>query len=217
MSACEQPVGVRRGRHEGLPQVGLEVLALHEDALGRAVGLIPVHERDVRRLEPFGEHVELGLLLQAPRIVVQGFRRRAAAPNPRPPTSTATAAADPGRADSWRARYPYAEAQDDEGTFDGLVPDLGVSFEVVDDAQPVPQRIDELAVHVAAPALGCARRRLHRCDEQLQTLAPSVRAEVVEIGAFTRRSRQARESREWSTNLGCRHGRRHYTTIENKC
>ena len=61
----EEPVRIGAGRHERLPQKGLEILTLHEHALGRAVGLVPVHHRDVGRLEPHGKDVELGLLLQA--------------------------------------------------------------------------------------------------------------------------------------------------------
>ena len=69
-------------------------------------------------------------------------------------------------------------------TFDLLVENLGVALDVVDHAQPIPHRVDELAVDELAPAGVDARRGLAGFDQQTQALTPGVAAEVVETGSF---------------------------------
>ena len=181
----EQPVGVRGVGHERLPQVRLEVLVLHENTLGRTVGLVPVHHRDVRRFESFGEHVEFGLLLQAPRIGakrvgcrgrhrVLGFPRQQ-----RPPPRILVEQIARQRGAGAR------KAQDDQRTLDPFIADLGVALDVVDDAKPIPQRVDELAVDEVASAWIHTGRGLARLDQQLETIAPANR----------RRSRRGRRAR----------------------
>jgi hypothetical protein len=82
--------------------------------------------------------------------------------------------------------------------------------DVVDDAQAIPHRVNELAVYEFAPAWVDTRRRLAAVDKQPQALLPRVIAEVVEAGAV------AGSGDEFVEALG-RHGRRYYTAVENKC
>ena len=56
--------------------------------------------------------------------------------------------------------------------------------DVVDDAQPIPHRVDELAVYEFPPARIDTRRRLAGIDQQPQALLPRVVAEVVETRAL---------------------------------
>nr|WP_232078802.1 hypothetical protein [Mycobacterium florentinum] len=56
--------------------------------------------------------------------------------------------------------------------------------QVIDDAQAVPQRGDELAVDEVAPTRIDPGSGLDPVDEQAQPFTPGVVAEVVEPGAF---------------------------------
>ena len=82
-------------------------------------------------------------------------------------------------------------------------------LDVVDDAQAIPQRVDELAVDVLASTRVDARRGLDGLDEQPQSLTPRVVAEVVQAGALAGAGDEVvdRESTQ----------PRDYTAVENKC
>ena len=103
------------------------------------------------------------------------------------------------------------------GRSTGAVGEFGVRVRVVDDAQAVAQRVDELAVDVAAPTVVDVGRGLHRSDEELESLAPSVGAEVVETGAFARRCDESIDVVGVLANRCRNHVRGLYTTVENKC
>ena len=183
----------------------MPVLVLHEQAFRRAVGLVPVHHRDIRGLQTFGENVEFGLLLQAARDLCAACRASTVARNPLPPKSTATDAGGPGRSNSPRrcrceeARAPPVDARP-------VARYLWVALHVVDDAKPIPQRVDELPVDVVASASVDPWSRLYVSTSTRRPRATS-----------RRRSRRVRRGRGRLDEVvqQVRHGGRCYTSVEN--
>ena len=57
-------------------------------------------------------------------------------------------------------------------------------LDVVDDAQAVPQRVDELPVDVVPPARIHARCGFDGVHQQVQALTPRVVAELVKAGSL---------------------------------
>ena len=105
----------------------------------------------------------------------------------------------------------------DQGAFDPLIGDLGVLLDVVDDAQPIPQGVDELAVDEVTPARIDSRCGFTGLDQQPQTFLPRVVAEVVELGALARAGDEFVEACSGARGERRRHARRYYTAVENKC
>ena len=173
--------------------------------------------RDVGRLQTLGQHLEFSLLLEAARIIAQrvrggGRHRVLGLPGQQGP-AVRILIEQIARQGGARAGQP----EYDQGAFDPLIGDLGVLLDVVDDTQPIPQRVDELAVDEVTPARIDSRCGFAGLDKQPQTFLPRVVAEVFERGTLARPGDEFVEACGGARGKRRRHARRYYTAVENKC